>query len=339
MQNELGLEGGRVADTIEKSLRYLRSTRDLRAEMLTLAAEVAAGSARGCLSVVDPVIASATIRGEWSRLLPVLSEDVRGRMSLHLEPARSMAECHLLADSVPVDRPNYRYEVLRLLLAADLDGSGRQPIQRLMDEIGASQTPIRQALSELRQAGVAQSGGRGVGVVAGDLSTELLARLRALPQVLRFRFERGAQIRTPAALMKRVLPLLQPDAPADWQPLCLSGVSLAQVQVPALDLVGLPRLDLVAYIGRDAKVFEGSILRTLDDGLELEPNVLAPAPVAITLVRAEARRSPGTDLDVTRSASPADVFLSLLDLGLRDVALHYAKAVRPSSSNGGRADS
>lgn len=325
-----------VADTIDKTLRQLRSTRDLRAEMLSLAAELVTGNVRGCLTVIDPVIAAATVQGEWSRLLPVLSQDVRDRMTLRLESDRGASPAHRLPPDVALlDRPNYRYEVVRLLLGANLEGSGPQPIQGLMDKIGASQTPIRQALSELKQAGVAHSGGRGVEVTAEDLSTEPLAKLRALPQILRFRFERGAVIRTPAPLLQRVLPLLQPGAPVGWQALSLSGVSVAQTQVPSLDLVGLPRLDLVAHVERDAKAFDASLMRSLDDGLELEPNVLAPAPVTVALVRAEAERTCDAGLGLTRCACPMDVFLSLLDLGLRDQALQYAKAIRPSRLNQG----
>src|SRR5690606_6985509 len=109
-----------------------------------------------------------------------------------------------------VDRPNYRFEIIRLLLGADLESEGPQLVQGLMGKIGASQTPIRQALSELKQAGVVHSWGRGIEVAAEEISNELLAKIRALPQTLHFRFERGAQIRTPTALLQRVLPLLQP---------------------------------------------------------------------------------------------------------------------------------
>lgn len=325
-----------VIATIDKTLRQLRSTRDLRAEMLSLAAELAPGNVRGCLTVIDPVIAATTVQGEWSRMLPVLRQDVRDRMTLRMESGRGASPVHRLPpDFAVLDRPNYRYEVIRLLLGADLEGSGPQQIQGLMDKIGASQTPIRQALSELKQAGVAYSRGRGVEVTAEDLSTEPLAKLRALPQILRFRFERGAPIKAPTALLQRALPLLQPGAPVGWQALSLSGVPVARTQVPSLDLAGLPRLDLVAHVERDAKAFDASIMRTLDDGLELEPNVLAPAPVTIALVRADAERTCDAGLGLARCACPMDVFLSLLDLGLRDQALQYAKAIRPSTLDQG----
>jgi hypothetical protein len=319
-----------MAVTVQKTLRQLRNTRDLRAEMLALAAELAAGKLRGRLTVVDPVITAATVQEEWRRLLPALATDVRDRMSLSIEaePTGKSSTYRVESGIALLDRPNYRYEVLRLLLGANLEDDGPQPIQGLMDKIGASQTPIRQALSELKQNGLAHSWGRGVEVAAENVSDELLAKIRALPQTLRFRFERGAQIKTPAALLQRLLPLLRPGAPAGWEALSLSGTPVAQADAPKLDLIGTPRLDLVAHIKRDAKAFDTAMLRPLDDGLELEPNILAPAPVVITLVRADKEFTRDAGLDRARCAYPMDVFLSLLGMGLREQALQYAQAVR-----------
>lgn len=301
--------------------------------MLALAAELAPGKLRGRLTVINPVINEGTVQEEWGRLLPAFAPDIRDRMSLSIEaaaePAEKSSPYRIESGIVLLDRPNYRYEVLRLLLGASLEDDGPQPIQGLMDKIGASQTPIRQALSELKQAGVAHSWGRGVEVAADDVSVELLAKIRALPQILRFRFERGAQIKPPVALLQRVMPLLRPGAPAGWERMSLSGTPVALADTPKLDLIGMPRLELVAHVKREAKSFDTGMLRLLDDGLELEPNIMAPAPVVITLVRAEAEFTRDVGLDHARCAYPMDVFLSLLDLGLREQALQYAKAVRP----------
>src|SRR5690606_10406293 len=141
-------------------------------------------------------------------------------------------------------------------------------------------------------------------------------------------FERGARIKSPAELLARAAPLLMADAPDAWRSLALSGTAVAQQAVPMLDLLGTPRLDLVAQLPRTARSFDPDVLRLLDDGLEPEPNVLAPAPVVVTLVRAgigfECEAGAGTP----RCAHPCDVFLALLDLGLREQAVHYATGVR-----------
>ena len=124
------------------------------------------------------------------------------------------------------------------------------------------------------------------------------------------------------------MPLLGAKGPLSWEPFALSGTPVAAKEASALDLIGTPRLDLVAHVPRDAKTFDAALMRLLDDGLELEPNVLAPAPVVVTLVRAGTRFVRDAGIDHARCAYECDVFLALLDMGLREQALQYAKAVR-----------
>jgi hypothetical protein len=320
--------------TNTRVLKGLRSTRDLRAEVLELAVSALTHPGLAQLDVVAPVISPETVRAEWNRVLPVLAPAVRSRLKLVIETERERGAGLL----VPLGRPNYRHEVLRLLIGASLDGtalpqaageiapvSGTQP--GLIKAIGASQTPIRKALAALRDAGIIESLRR-LDLSPEELSLETLGRVGALPQTLRFRFERGAQIRSPAALLARAQTLLQADAPPDWGVLSLSGTPVAQRDVPGLDLIGTPRLDLVAQVGRQCDAFDADLLRLLDDGLELEPNVLAPAPVVVTVVRADASFTRQTTPDGTRCAYPMDVLLALLDLGLRGQAIHYARALR-----------
>ncbi len=318
---------------LRRTLHQLRNTRDLRAEILSLAASLLATPTDGELIITDPVISPATVRREWQQLLPALAEDVRGRMTLVIEPATSRlgekrVDYEIGAPLQQLQKPNYRFEILRQLLRADLENAGPQPVRALLDAIGASQTPIRAALAELGEAGIVRRRGRSYAVRAEEISAELLAKLHAAPQVLRFRFERGAQIRPPAVLLQRALTLLAVASPDGWQDLALSGVAVARADVAQLDLLGLPRLDLLAQLPRAVQTFDPLLLRRLDDGLEPEPSVLAPAPVVVTLVRADAAALRDAPLDGARSARSADVYLSLLEQGLAAQALQYAKAVR-----------
>lgn len=332
-----------MAIQLQKTMRQLRNTRELRAETLDLAARIAATNVAGRMTVVDPVISETAIQEEWGRLLPAIAPEVRARMTLSIEQGGEDA-VEKQAGSVessllPLDRPNYRFEVLRLLLGASLEGDGPQPAAGiaahlegtqvgLVDALGASPTPVRSALAALRDAGLIHSL-RWLEIAPEALSMEQLSRLGALPQTLRFRFERGARIKAPAELAKRAEPLLGPYGPNSWKPFSLSGTPVAQNEAPGLDLIGTPRLDLVAHVPRGDKVFDADVMRLLDDGLEPEPNVLAPAPVVVTLVRAGTRFDRDAEPAQARYAHPCDVFLSLLDMGLRDQALQYAKAVRP----------
>jgi hypothetical protein len=326
---------------LEKTLHHLRNTRELRAETLDLAARLAASQAAGRMTVMDPVVSEAAIREEWDRLIPAITPEVRDRMSLAIKHGGDQAEKspgNIEAGKLSLDRPNYRFEVLRLLLGASLEDDGPQPekgIARhiegtqvgLVDVLGASPTPVRSALAALRDAGLIQSL-TWLEIAPESLSMEQLSRLGALPQTLRFRFERGARIKSPVELVQRAEQLLGANGPNSWQLFSLSGTPVAQHEATSLDLIGTPRLDLVANIPRSDKLFDADIMRVLDDGLEPEPNVLAPAPVVVTVVRARTRFDRDAGMGDFRSAHPCDVFLSLLDMGLREQALQYAKAVR-----------
>lgn len=320
---------------IQRSLGNLRNRRDLRAEILSLAADLLVDAhATGQLIIEAPVVSEATIHEEWERLLPAIAPRVRSRMRLAVPSiAKSAAKAAPRAGSaspqVPVGRPNFRYETIRQLVAADFDDDGPVSIKTLVDAIGASQTPIRHAISDLRRAGLVHAWGRGFTVDLDALSAESLAKVGGQPQKFAFRFERGARIKPPDALLTRALPLLgSADAEGGWWTMALSGVAAARADVPRLDLIGIPRLDLVAAVPREVGTFEVDALRRLDDGLEPEPSVLAPAVVVVTLVRARSVATRDVGREQIRYAHPADVFLSLLDTGLREQAMQYARAMR-----------
>lgn len=77
-----------MAGSFHRTLRQLRNTRDLRADILSLAADLTASgdAGDGRLTVIAPVISEATVREEWNRLLPAIVPEVRERMVLAIEP-------------------------------------------------------------------------------------------------------------------------------------------------------------------------------------------------------------------------------------------------------------
>jgi hypothetical protein len=318
---------------IERTLNQLRNTRDLRAEAISLAADLVGNDEVARLVVVAPLISPQTVRDEWQRLLPAVAEHVAARMMLDVrtQPVETMqraTETSSVGQAMPLHRPNYRYEVLRLLLAASLRRERPPTIRDLIAMIGASQTPIRQALADLKASGLVRSNTDGLIVVPDEMSEEVLARVRALPQTMRLRFARGAQDKSPAVLLQRLLFLASGELPVGWNSMSISGVAVAQRDVPHIDIAGLPRLDFVAHVPRTARSFDIRLLQQLDVGLEVEPNVLAPAPVVLTIVRAAIAVARLVDGQRLRHAAECDVFLSLLDLGLRPQAIQYSMALR-----------
>jgi hypothetical protein len=319
-----------VSGTTDRALLHLRSTRDLRAEMLALAAELTNNEDRAQLIVRNPVISPETVREEWDRMLLAIAEHVRSRILLEIQIDHDSGpqKPRVSVASIPLARPNYRYEILRILLEADLSGEPPPSILKLIQDIGASQTPVRAALDELKSSGVVRASTRGLEVRAEDVSLETMARIRAMPPILRFGFERGANPKSPSRLLERAASLLGESYGRAWSMFALSGVAAAQHEAPTIDVAGIPRLDLVAIVGRAQKSMDASLMRMIDDGLELQQSVLEPAPVVVTLVRSRLGKVRQGPPPGPRYAARSDVLLALLDLGLREQSREYLRAVR-----------
>ena len=312
--------------SLDRTLVRLRNTRDLRAEMLLLASDLSEGPHTAMLIVRDPVVSEATVRAEWDRMLQAIRPDIGRRMVLEIESLQKASARQLDPDRIRVERPNFRHEVLRLILDAQLMHAEASTVRQLVGELGSSQTPVREAIMELLRAGMITRWTQGLQLNLQQLSRERLATVRAMPQVLRFRYERGAVPRAADALVERATAWLQQQKAKDGIEFALSGTPAALADVTGLDLIGTPRLDLTVHVPRSDTHFDAGLLRQLDDGLEYEPNPLASTPVVLTLVRADSHFKPEPSAVHDWRACRADVFLSLLDMGLRDQALHYVRS-------------
>lgn len=315
-----------MSRVLVKKLSHVRSTRDLRAEILDLASHAIAARRLARLDVIAPSISEQRVREEWDRVMPALHADAPALLSLRIQEEASPSN----RSTISLAKPNYRFEVLRQLVDASLQRRGPPTLAGLLDCIGASQTPIRSALVALQAAELIATTRRPE-INPSALSVDVLGRVSALPQTLRFRFERGAQIKAPPHLLNRACALLSDTGPAAWKGFALSGTAAAALSMPNIDLAGIPRLDLVLHVPRDGEPLDSRLMRRLDDGLEVEPNVLAPTPVVVTIVRTKRFDAHPLAQPSIRCASHADVLLSLLDIGLRDQAIRYAEFLRQSA--------
>ncbi len=308
-------------------IHALSNKRDLRAAFADLAADVAVSGGRATVTLTNPRITTAAIQAEWARIglafLPSLRDAIRIEIQ---EDVVSRSKTDGAGSMVPLIPPNYRFEVVRLLIEHALSGRGPIGLKSLTSQVGSSKAPIVAAVSALRLAGVLPSRGP-LEIYPAQLGGPALATLGALPQIMRFRYERGATPASIGALLERARKLIANSGLIDWHAIALAGMPVARVDVPTIDLMGTPRLDLIAVADRKSKAFDSGLIRLLDDGLEFEPNPLAESPVTVAVVRGATpafRSASGT-----RLASRADVFLSLLDLGMREAAIEYAQAPRP----------
>jgi hypothetical protein len=309
----------------EVVVENVRSARDLRAAIVKLAVDLGS-SDRGRLYVSKSQLSHANIQQIWKEVSGVLAPAVLRRMEYVIseEPDEAF---FVDPDQHANTRPNYRYELLRLLLHATFEG-GNLLMGEAIDKIGASETPVRRAAGELRRFGLLAEKPRGLelAIKIPELTWEVLNATQAAPQQLRFRFARGAQIRRPQDLLKRATQMVRGKRPDEWNTMAISGVAAALDERSDLDIIGIPRVDLIAQVDRQFGFFDTYALHKLNPGLEREEKGLVPAPVVVSITH-------GNELlcrsrKVTRIASHADVYLSLLSSGFPDVARQYAKRVR-----------
>jgi len=312
-------------------VKNLRSARDLRAAIVDLAIGLEDQADVGDLKISNSQLSKAKIQTEWRRALQVLDKRVRNRLRYQIVEGEERVT-DIGSRKLALDKPNYRYEVVRQLLHAQLEhGSVTLPMGSLINAIGVSETPIRRAVYQLRRFGLLAPRERLVqlAVLASELSWEVLVAAEATPQVLKFRFERGTQIRAPSYMLERAHYLLSYRGNDEWKNLSLSGVPVAQRDVPSLDITGTPRLDLQLLAGNHVSAFNMSDMHKLINGLELDENRLEPAPVAITVTRSRAQLERKNRARV-RQAAKCDVLISLLALGLRSQAVQYAQQLAAS---------
>lgn len=303
-----------------------RSTRDLRAEVVDLAATLAGTADKGVLVIKEPRLNVDTIRSEWQRLMKAFPSDLQSRLELEIldSPQNSgpAVPSTRQVDEVDLAPPNFKFEVMRMLIGASIMQSRSLSVEDLVEKIGASDFTVRKVLGELVDRGIARRANARFAVDATDISPEVLGTLQALPERLHFRYAAGTRPRSTGELIERFEQLMQPDPPEGWENVALSGSAASNyLRLPQVDLLGVPRVDLTAYVGKDAKEFDVTLIRKLDSGLEYIRDLFSPPSVVITVIRADPKYNYP---DAVRSAKNADIYLALLDADLREQAVQFA---------------
>lgn len=300
----------------------LASVRDLRALVLE-AAVTAKHSYPVEVVLITPKISKRTIEAAWEEITSVLHPAVAAKIRYTLshdtrEGLYVLPTQHPLS-SLRIERPNYTFEVLRIIANANLSRSGGLSIMRITELVGCSESPVRRALKILDEAGLV----RGYACDVASLTLELLGRVGALPQTVRIRFKQGAMPWSTLELFERARKaVLRHSA---WSDMAVSGAIAAAHEWPSLDLMGAPRLDLSVRTLRHAQMIDLLPLEALSSALEIEPNPTAPAPIVVSLPRSMVDLSREPEVGGLRLASRFDIYLSLLDMGLRPQAVAYAK--------------
>jgi DNA-binding transcriptional ArsR family regulator len=310
-----------------------RDARRLRTALLEMARIATGDKARRVILVLEqPKITASRLHEEWKGAAAVLRPELLARISIAVHQSGAWSGIPL--PPAPTDlavleevlrhelarcpartvRGSEAYhEILRILLHEWLLGHGPVAISKLMEISGNSHPTVSRALERLRHSLLRHS----------DRSLELTsfprhewARLLAAADDVRgtIRFaDRSGQPRSPESLLRRLRQLQRED-------IAVGGVLGAKHYFPALDLVGVPRLDLSIHTGLQAP--DLSFVRRLDPGLEQtsQPEV-SPILVVHTVRRAKSLYKPGDD--GLPWADPVECLLDLHDARLESQALEF----------------
>ena len=306
--------------------------RDLRAAVAELALRTRDTSApRAVLLIRGARMSAAGLREEWARLLTVLAPSVADRLRLVavleedvvLVPDEPwMRE---LADRVSdAGRPQARsarvdrsFEVMRVLLSRWLLHRGRIGVGELQRQTGLSHPSVSKGLAALGPA-LDRHRDRSVALRAfpREAWSQLVALAPKVRQTTAFVDESGRG-GDPQRLLDRLRRAPPPGV-------AIAGVVAARHWNPALDLEGLPRLDLSLH--SPAGGTDTAFVARLDPALIPAPAGTPPLLVVHSVPRADSLFVP--DDAGLPWADPVEALLDLYELRLIEQADDLVRALR-----------
>ena len=306
--------------------------RDLRAAVAELALRTRDASAPCAILLIRGArMSAAGLREEWGRLLTVLAPDVAARLRLVAvleedvvvipdDPwLRDLADritgaARPGARSVRVDRS---FEVMRVLLSRWLLHRGRIAVGELQRQTGLSHPSVSKGLVALGPA-LDRHRDRSVALRAfpREAWSQLVALAPKVRQTTAFVDESGRG-GDPRQLLVRLRRAPPPGV-------AIAGVVAARHWNPALDLEGLPRLDLSVHAPDGG--MDTAFVSRLDPALVPAPRGTPPLLVLHSVPRAESMFVP--DDGGVPWADPVEALLDLYELRLIEQADDLVRALR-----------
>ncbi|MBN1773935.1 MAG: hypothetical protein JXB32_21935 [Deltaproteobacteria bacterium] len=324
---------GEIGRTLVEVKSGLDAVRNLHVGILqlALALEDSPQAQRGLLVVAAPTMSRARLQEEWQSAVRAIRRDLAGRLQLVLwdgDRFEGLPNDHDAAFRGALDRVVRRelertpvrarrgeafYDVLKLLVHAWMTSSGAMTSAALAKAAGCSYPTVADAVRRLGAA-IARRSYRSVELAyfPRDEWSALVAVSERVRSTIRFS-DRSGQPRSFESLLRRFRSLGRSDVG-------VGGVSGAKHYVPGLDIVGLPRLDLVVH-GRGART-GASFVEKLDPALRRAEGRDEPIALAVHFLR---RPEPlfvrGTDKLLW--ADPVECLLDLHDARLEPQALEF----------------
>jgi len=269
--------------------------RTVRFFLMEMACELAQHQEHnGFLVLPDVELTKKRLEAEWGKAASVLRPDILGRLGIWagrggawfgvprvatIETQRSMAE---FVDSARMEfekgyiRADLSFLVLGLLIRQWLKGEGAMTTTWLMETAGCSYPTVASALRQIKHRLIRHSNrSMELDRFPKEEWAEMVAAAEKARGTVRF-VDRSGQPRSVDGLLRRLQRLERKD-------IAVGGVLGAKHYHPALDITGIPRLDLSLHCGR--KEADLSFVQRLDPGLARTDRRDEPASLAVHLIR------------------------------------------------------
>lgn len=320
-------------------LRDVAAARILRSELLA-AATAAARAQTGrteTLRLVSPSLSESRIEEEWRAAVDVLRPKVLKRLSLQVAFADGRTRIFGAHQGPPLERAavvrdaarglrlpqrDMAFAIEKLLMWAWLTRKGPLTRKWLERTAGCTYPTVARVVKRLGSALRRHTDRR---IELTHVPRGEWVRLLGIASEARctLRFADTSDQRSDAARLLRRLTLAAPTGVA------VAGVAGARHYHPALDLVGLPRLDLAVHAPR--READIDFLRRLDPALTQVTDPDAPALVVLHFVRhREALFVPSQSS--LPWADPVECILDLHEAGLQSQASELLEALTPPVS-------
>ena len=322
-----------VADNIWIKVKTnLRAIFAVREDILLLSYAMAEQPGlRAFLLLLEPHITQSRLYDEWRKMQPAFHSEIFERIKIVifkdgafsgipdgpppelLDDLREICKKELSVRQTPLPRPDFKSEIIKILVYQWLRRSGPLTLDSLADTAGCNYRTLANTLEWLGNA-IIRSSSRSVELkyFPEEAWEWLLVNSRKSRLTKRYS-DCSGQPRSLESLLKR-LDRIQ------LKNIAVAGMPGARHYYPDIDLIGIPRLDLAVHCPE--KYLEIDFIERLDPALKQEEDTDKPASVVLHFIRRQDSLFETNPRGIAW-ADPVECLLDLHEMRLEPQALEF----------------
>ena len=332
-----------VADNILVEVKTnLRAVFAVREDILRLSYAIAGQPGlRAFLLLIEPHITESRLNDEWRNVQMTFRSEILKRIKIVifkngafsgitdepppelLDDLREICKEELSGKQTPLPRPDFKSEILKILVYQWLNRNGPLTLDSLAKTAGCNYRTLANTLEWMGNA-IIRSSSRSVELkyFPEEAWEWLLVNSRKSRLTKRYSDYSG-QPRSIESLFKR-LDRMQ------LKNIAVAGIPGARHYYPDIDLIGIPRLDLAVHCPE--KYLNIDFIEKLDPALKLEEDPDKPASIVLHFIRRKDSLFETNPLGIAW-ADPVECLLDLHEMRLEPQALEFLNFLKTGKHN------